>query len=80
MLLRTARVPREDWFLPTSLLCSYGFFANLRPSEPFLTPYLLGPDKNLTEREVRGGRAGPRGSLRPACGGDADRERGRVGL
>ena len=55
MLLRTARVPREDWFLPTSLLCSYGFFANLRPSEPFLTPYLLGPDKNLTEREVRGG-------------------------
>ncbi|KAF6075909.1 solute carrier family 19 member 2 [Phyllostomus discolor] len=52
VLLRTARVPREGWFLPTSLLCSYGFFANLRPSEPFLTPYLLGPDKNLTEREV----------------------------
>lgn len=52
MLLRTARVPREGWFLPTSLLCFYGFFANLRPSEPFLTPYLLGPDKNLTEREV----------------------------
>ncbi|KAM5293967.1 thiamine transporter 1 [Glossophaga mutica] len=52
MLLRTARVPREGWFLPTSLLCSYGFFANLRPSEPFLTPYLLGHCKNLTEREV----------------------------
>ncbi|XP_055275658.1 thiamine transporter 1 isoform X2 [Moschus berezovskii] len=52
MLLRTARVPRECWFLPTALLCAYGFFASLRPSEPFLTPYLLGPDKNLTEREV----------------------------
>lgn len=52
MLLRTARVPRECWFLPTALLCAYGFFANLRPSEPFLTPYLLGQDKNLTEREV----------------------------
>ncbi|XP_042114400.2 thiamine transporter 1 isoform X2 [Peromyscus maniculatus bairdii] len=52
MLLRTARIPRECWFLPTALLCAYGFFANLRPSEPFLTPYLLGPDKNLTQREV----------------------------
>uniref|UniRef100_G3UCB2 Thiamine transporter 1 n=1 Tax=Loxodonta africana TaxID=9785 RepID=G3UCB2_LOXAF len=52
MLLRTARVPRECWFLPTALLCAYGFFASLRPSEPFLTPYLLGPEKNLSEREV----------------------------
>ncbi|XP_045653556.1 thiamine transporter 1 [Ursus americanus] len=52
VLLRTARVPRECWFLPTALLCAYGFFASLRPSEPFLTPYLLGPDKNLTEKEV----------------------------
>ncbi|KAB0343929.1 hypothetical protein FD755_012023 [Muntiacus reevesi] len=52
MLLRTARVPRECWFLPTALLCAYGFFASLRPSEPFLTPYLLGPEKNLTEREM----------------------------
>ncbi|XP_044122853.1 thiamine transporter 1 isoform X1 [Neovison vison] len=51
-LLRSARVPRGGWFLPTALLCAYGFFASLRPSEPFLTPYLLGPDKNLTEREV----------------------------
>lgn len=66
MLLRTARVPRECWFLPTALLCAYGFFASLRPSEPFLTPYLLGPDKNLTEREVR-----PAGRVR----GDAVRER-----
>lgn len=74
MLLRTARVPRECWFLPTALLCAYGFFANLRPSEPFLTPYLLGQDKNLTEREVgaarRGGREGELETcLWRACGG-----------
>lgn len=36
----------------TLLLCVYGFFFNLRPSEPFLTAYLMGPDKNLTETEV----------------------------
>ncbi|XP_001364625.1 thiamine transporter 1 [Monodelphis domestica] len=52
VLLRTARFPRECWFLPTALLCAYGFFASLRPSEPFLTPYLLRSDKNLTERQV----------------------------
>lgn len=68
MLLRTARVPRECWFLPTALLCAYGFFANLRPSEPFLTPYLLGPDKNLTQREVGAARrAGWREARREAC-------------
>ncbi|XP_071993846.1 thiamine transporter 1 [Engystomops pustulosus] len=50
---RTERLlPRGGWLLPTCVLCANGFFANLRPSEPFLTPYLLGPDKNLTERQV----------------------------
>ncbi|XP_078677937.1 thiamine transporter 1-like [Branchiostoma floridae x Branchiostoma belcheri] len=34
------------------LLCFYGFFKEMRPSEPFLTPYLKGPDKNLTEEQV----------------------------
>ncbi|XP_022616243.1 thiamine transporter 1 [Seriola dumerili] len=37
---------------PTLLLCAYGFFSNLRPLEPFLTAYLMGPDKNLTETQV----------------------------
>uniref|UniRef100_A0A8C2XIF1 Solute carrier family 19 member 2 n=1 Tax=Cyclopterus lumpus TaxID=8103 RepID=A0A8C2XIF1_CYCLU len=36
----------------TLVLCAYGFFSNLRPSEPFLTAYLMGPDKNLTETQV----------------------------
>ncbi|XP_067849010.1 thiamine transporter 1-like isoform X2 [Heptranchias perlo] len=42
----------SSWVYPTALLCVYGFFSNVRPSEPFLTPYLLGPDKNLTEQQV----------------------------
>ncbi|XP_060626734.2 thiamine transporter 1 isoform X1 [Anolis sagrei] len=50
---RALRAPLAwGWPLPTAALCAYGFFANLRPSEPFLTPYLLGPDKNLTETQV----------------------------
>ncbi|XP_061538903.1 thiamine transporter 1 isoform X1 [Phycodurus eques] len=36
----------------TLCLCAYGLFSNLRPSEPFLTAYLMGPDKNLTEAQV----------------------------
>ncbi|KAF7207065.1 thiamine transporter 1 isoform X1 [Nothobranchius furzeri] len=37
---------------PTILLCVYGFFSSTRPSEPFLTLYLTGPDQNLTETQV----------------------------
>ncbi|XP_030009105.1 thiamine transporter 1 [Sphaeramia orbicularis] len=37
---------------PTLLLCVFGFFSNMRPSEPFLTAFLMGPDKNLTETQV----------------------------
>ncbi|XP_072195548.1 thiamine transporter 1 [Excalfactoria chinensis] len=40
------------WALPTGLLCAYGFFCSVRPSEPFLTRYLLEPHKNLTETQV----------------------------
>ncbi|XP_068125920.1 thiamine transporter 1 [Hyperolius riggenbachi] len=43
---------KASWLFPTCVLCSYGFFSSLRPSEPFLTPYLLGSDKNLTEKQV----------------------------
>ncbi|XP_078088757.1 thiamine transporter 1-like isoform X2 [Mustelus asterias] len=42
---------RYNRLCPTALLCVCGFFSNVRPSEPFLTPYLLGPDKNLTEQQ-----------------------------
>ncbi|ETE68577.1 Thiamine transporter 1, partial [Ophiophagus hannah] len=41
---RVRRPPRRFvWIFPTTVLCGYGFFANLRPSEPFLTPYLYKP-------------------------------------
>uniref|UniRef100_A0A9R1SS46 Solute carrier family 19 member 2 n=2 Tax=Cyprinus carpio TaxID=7962 RepID=A0A9R1SS46_CYPCA len=42
----------EPWLYPTILLCIYGFFCSHRPLEPFLIPFLMGPDKNLTETEV----------------------------
>uniref|UniRef100_A0A8C5JL31 Uncharacterized protein n=1 Tax=Junco hyemalis TaxID=40217 RepID=A0A8C5JL31_JUNHY len=41
----------STWFFPTLILCLYGFFYMMKPSEPFLTPYLTGPDKNLTTDE-----------------------------
>ncbi|XP_035400693.1 thiamine transporter 2-like [Cygnus atratus] len=42
----------NTWTFPTLVLCLYGFFYMMKPSEPFLTPYLTGPDKNLTIDEV----------------------------
>uniref|UniRef100_A0A672V237 Solute carrier family 19 member 3 n=1 Tax=Strigops habroptila TaxID=2489341 RepID=A0A672V237_STRHB len=42
----------RTWTFPTLILCLYGFFSMMKPSEPFLTPYLTGPDKNLTTDEV----------------------------
>ncbi|NWI93405.1 S19A3 protein, partial [Pitta sordida] len=42
----------NTWGFPTLILCLYGFFCMMKPSEPFLTPYLTGPDKNLTTEEV----------------------------
>ncbi|XP_025895813.1 thiamine transporter 2-like [Nothoprocta perdicaria] len=41
----------SNWIFPTLLLCIYGFFYMMKPSEPFLTPYLT-VDKNLTIDEV----------------------------
>ncbi|KAK5929004.1 hypothetical protein CgunFtcFv8_010275 [Champsocephalus gunnari] len=43
---------QADWRYPTTLLCLYGFFSTVKPLEPFLTPYLTGPDKNLTTEQV----------------------------
>uniref|UniRef100_A0A672MAZ6 Uncharacterized protein n=1 Tax=Sinocyclocheilus grahami TaxID=75366 RepID=A0A672MAZ6_SINGR len=36
----------------TSLLCIYGFFSTVKPLEPFLIPFLTGPDKILTIEQV----------------------------
>ncbi|KAK2108339.1 hypothetical protein P7K49_013504 [Saguinus oedipus] len=44
--------PSNSWIYPTVILCIFGFFSMMRPSEPFLIPYLSGPDKNLTSAEL----------------------------
>lgn len=43
---------KSDWRYPTTLLCIYGFFSTVKPLEPFLIPFLTGPDKNLTTEQV----------------------------
>ncbi|XP_066478082.1 thiamine transporter 2 [Tiliqua scincoides] len=46
------KIQSRSWVFPTLILCIYGFFSMMRPSEPFLTPYLTGPDKNLTIDQI----------------------------
>ncbi|XP_007893727.1 thiamine transporter 2 isoform X1 [Callorhinchus milii] len=46
------KVQGTGWLYPTILLCIFGFFSLMRPSEPFLVPYLAGPDKNLTTDQI----------------------------
>ena len=41
-----------DWRVLTVLVCLFGFFKELRPSEAYLTPYLTGEWKNLTVEQV----------------------------
>ena len=42
----------EDWRITTFLLCCYGFFKEIRPSEPFLTEYLISNHTGVSEQEV----------------------------
>ena len=42
----------EKWFKICLLLCLFGVLKEFRPSEPFLTEYLVGPWKNLTSDQV----------------------------
>ena len=43
----------DDWKLTTFLLCCYGLFKEIRPSEPFLTEYLISNHTGVTEAEVQ---------------------------
>ncbi|KAM6421245.1 reduced folate transporter [Rhynochetos jubatus] len=45
-------VPDQRWKLQVFYLCFYGFMTQIRPGESFITPYLLGSDKNFTQPEV----------------------------
>ncbi|XP_058517192.1 reduced folate transporter isoform X2 [Ochotona princeps] len=42
----------RSWHCLVFYLCFYGFMAQMRPGESFITPYLLGPDKNFTRAQV----------------------------
>ncbi|XP_066226107.1 reduced folate transporter isoform X2 [Saccopteryx leptura] len=42
----------QTWQCLVFSLCFYGFMAQMRPGESFITPYLLGPDKNFTQKQV----------------------------
>ena len=43
----------ESYVRTLVLLCMYGFFKELRPSEPYLTDYLVNEEyKNLTQDAV----------------------------
>lgn len=41
-----------EWKKTTLILCLYGFFKEIRPSEPFLTEYLIGNWTGLTKDQV----------------------------
>lgn len=43
---------QQHWLFATLILCSYGFFKEFKPSEPFLTPYLVSGVKNFTKAEL----------------------------
>uniref|UniRef100_A0A8D0A6L5 Solute carrier family 19 member 3b n=1 Tax=Sander lucioperca TaxID=283035 RepID=A0A8D0A6L5_SANLU len=47
-ILYWAKLKSSSWAYPTAVLSLYGFFANCRVAEPFLTPYLIGPHKNIS--------------------------------
>ncbi|XP_069790284.1 reduced folate transporter isoform X2 [Narcine bancroftii] len=44
--------PGDCWKFSVMYLCFYGFMAQVKPAESFITPYLLGPDKNFTREQV----------------------------
>ncbi|GFG28335.1 hypothetical protein Cfor_09087 [Coptotermes formosanus] len=56
-LSRTVTLPSkftvmEIWLKVSILLCVFGFVKEFRPSEPFITPYLMGEWKNFTDRDI----------------------------
>ncbi|XP_029462600.1 folate transporter 1 [Rhinatrema bivittatum] len=42
----------QRWKCMVVFLCFYGFMTQIRPGESFITPLLLGSDKNFTREEV----------------------------
>lgn len=44
--------PVRGWKWSVIFLCFYGFMVQLKPGEPFITPYLLSVEKNFTREQV----------------------------
>ncbi|XP_076580077.1 reduced folate transporter [Chaetodon auriga] len=42
----------KNWKWAVIFLCLYGFMSSIKPGEPFITPYLLSPEKNFTREQV----------------------------
>lgn len=42
----------EKWLRISLLLCIFGFLKELRPSEPFVYEFLIGPWRNITDEQV----------------------------
>ncbi|XP_034488866.1 thiamine transporter 2 [Drosophila innubila] len=42
----------KEWLKISCLLCVFGFVREIRPSEPYVTEYLLGPWRNITNEQL----------------------------
>ena len=42
----------EEWLKISLILCSFGFFREFRPSEPFVTDFLSGEWRNVTSDQL----------------------------
>lgn len=42
----------DEWLRITLVLCTYGFFRELRPSEPFVSEFLSGSWRDITAEQV----------------------------
>ncbi|KAH8343695.1 thiamine transporter 1 [Drosophila kikkawai] len=42
----------KEWLKISCLLCVFGFVREIRPSEPYVTEYLLGPWRNITSDQL----------------------------
>lgn len=42
----------KQWLRISLILCTFGFFREFRPSEPFVSDFLIGEWRNVTEDQV----------------------------
>lgn len=42
----------QDWIKVTLLLCIYGMVREIRPSEPFVSEFLMGEWREITEEQL----------------------------